>query len=89
MSETYYHQLKLLTTMEDKNIRKEYSNGEITVVWEASKCTHSAHCVKNLPQVFNPREKPWIKMNQATSDAIVETVKKCPSGALSLLDSTK
>lgn len=69
--------------MEDKNIRKEYSNGEVTVVWEASKCTHYAHCVKNLPQVFNPREKPWIKMNQATSDAIVETVKKCPSGALS------
>lgn len=45
--------------MDKNNIRKEYSNGEITVVWESGKCTHAANCVKNLPQVFQPREKPW------------------------------
>ncbi|MBP0904461.1 (4Fe-4S)-binding protein [Mariniflexile gromovii] len=62
---------------------KEYTNGETTVVWEAEKCIHSAICAKGLPQVFQPRERPWIKIDAAKTDAIIETVKKCPSGALS------
>jgi uncharacterized Fe-S cluster protein YjdI len=62
---------------------KEYSNGEVTVVWEAEKCIHSAMCVKGLPNVFQPKERPWIKIDSGTTDRIIETVKKCPSGALS------
>lgn len=62
---------------------KEYSNGEVTVVWEAEKCIHSAMCVKGLPDVFQPKERPWIKIDSGTTDKIIETVKKCPSGALS------
>lgn len=62
---------------------KEYTNGETTIVWEAEKCIHSAICAKGLPQVFQPRERPWIKIDAAKTDAIIDTVKKCPSGALS------
>lgn len=62
---------------------KEYSNGEVTMVWEAEKCIHSAMCVKGLPDVFQPKERPWIKIDSGTTDRIIETVKKCPSGALS------
>ena len=62
---------------------KEYSNGEVTVVWEAEKCIHSAICAKGLPQVFKPKERPWIKTDAAAADAIVNQVKACPSGALS------
>lgn len=62
---------------------KEYSNGEVTVVWEAEKCIHSAMCVKGLPNVFKPKERPWIKIDASITDKIIETVKKCPSGALS------
>lgn len=62
---------------------KEYSNGEVTVVWEAEKCIHSAMCVKGLPNVFQPKERPWIKIDASTTDKIIETIKKCPSGALS------
>ena len=61
---------------------KEYSNGEVTVVWEAEKCIHSAICVKNLPNVFLPNDKPWIKIDAATTNELVESIKKCPSGAL-------
>ena len=68
----------------EKNIIKEYSNGEVTIVWQAAKCTHSGNCVKNLPQVFKPREKPWIHPNNASSQEIIDTVNKCPSGALSI-----
>ncbi|PTL99708.1 MAG: hypothetical protein DA407_16585 [Bacteroidetes bacterium] len=62
---------------------KEYANKEVTVVWEADKCIHSAICVKNLPNVFLPNDKPWIKIDAASTEELVSTVKKCPSGALS------
>mgnify|MGYP001254121006 FL=1 len=68
---------------ENSNI-KEYTNDEVTVLWEASKCTHSANCVKNLSEVFKPKEKPWVQMENSTSEKIVSTVAKCPSGALSI-----
>jgi uncharacterized Fe-S cluster protein YjdI len=61
---------------------KEYSNGEVTVVWEAEKCIHSAKCVKSLPNVFQPNERPWIKIDAASTDELVKAIKKCPSGAL-------
>jgi uncharacterized Fe-S cluster protein YjdI len=61
----------------------EFSNGEVTVVWRSELCTHSANCVRNLNQVFQPGERPWIKINNATTDEIVAAVSKCPSGALS------
>jgi len=70
--------------MDPKNITKEYSNGEITVVWQSAKCSHSANCVKNLSKVFQPKEQPWIKMENANSKEIMDTVAKCPSGALSI-----
>jgi uncharacterized Fe-S cluster protein YjdI len=44
---------------------------------------HSAVCWKGLIEVFNPKVKPWIKMDGATTEIIIEQVKKCPSGALS------
>lgn len=62
---------------------KEYSNGEITVVWKPDTCIHSGICVKGLPDVFKPKEKPWIKMGAASTEALVKQVKSCPSGALS------
>lgn len=62
---------------------KEYSNGEVTVVWEAKKCIHSGICVKGLPSVFRPRVRPWIRINEAETEAIVKQVRQCPSGALS------
>ena len=62
---------------------KEYSNGETTIVWEADKCIHSAICVKGLPQVFQPKDRPWIKIDAASTEALIKQVKQCPSGALS------
>ncbi|WP_299519907.1 (4Fe-4S)-binding protein [Winogradskyella sp.] len=62
---------------------KEYSNGEVTVVWEAEKCIHSAMCVNGLPNVFQPNERPWINVDAASTNELINTIKKCPSGALS------
>jgi len=70
----------------DRNLTKKYTNGEITVVWKPGICQHSRICwmeATGLPEVFNPREQPWIKMEASTSERIVQQVRKCPSGALS------
>lgn len=61
---------------------KTYSNGEITVHWNPELCIHSGHCARNLSAVFNPRIKPWITMDGASSEQITRTVDGCPSGAL-------
>lgn len=63
--------------------KKEYSNGEVTVVWQPEICIHSAVCFRELPSVFQPRVRPWIKIDGASTEAIVKQVKACPSGALS------
>ena len=68
--------------MNPKDITKEYTNGKVTVVWQSGKCIHSGNCVRNNPDVFQPKEKPWIKIDASTSDKIMETIDKCPSGAL-------
>lgn len=74
--------------MEEKN-EKQYSNGEVTIVWKPSLCSHSGNCVRGLPGVFNSRAKPWINAEGATSEAIINQVNKCPSGALSFFVNEK
>ena len=67
----------------EKEIVKEYSNGDLTVVWKPQKCIHAAECVKALPEVYNPEAKPWIKAENASTTALKDQIAKCPSGALS------
>jgi uncharacterized Fe-S cluster protein YjdI len=65
-------------------IKKEYTKGDLTVVWQPDLCIHSAVCFNQLPIVFKPRERPWVQMEAADIEAIRETVHACPSGALSI-----
>lgn len=64
-------------------MEKQYSNGEITIVWNPEACIHSTLCWKGMVQVFNPKKRPWINVDGADSEAIIAQVEKCPSGALS------
>lgn len=63
-------------------IVKEYTNGELTIIWKPNKCIHSAICVKKLPKVYNPKEKPWIKMGNVSTEALKDQIMACPSRAL-------
>lgn len=74
--------------MDADNIVKKYTNGEITVVWKPALCIHSRKCWTGLPAVFDPRVKPWVKMEGAATDAIIAQVDICPSGALSYYRNT-
>ncbi|MEO8151050.1 MAG: (4Fe-4S)-binding protein [Bacteroidia bacterium] len=66
-----------------------YANDEITVVWKPELCQHSTRCFAQLPEVFNPRIKKWIDSNGATSERIIDQVRKCPSGALTFYNNDK
>lgn len=61
---------------------KLYSNDLIEVRYSKSRCTHAAQCVKKLRPVFNVRQRPWINVNNASVEEIIEAVNLCPSGAL-------
>ena len=64
------------------NVKKKYTNGEITVFWEPDLCNHSAICFRMLPKVFKPAYRPWIEIDGATTEEIIKTVKLCPTKAL-------
>ncbi len=63
-------------------IKKKYTNGEITVVWQPHLCVHATTCFVELPKVFIPYERPWVNMNGATTEEIIDVVLKCPTDAL-------
>lgn len=63
--------------------QKTYTNGEITVVWKPDICIHSKLCWHGLPEVFDPKARPWINAEGASTEKIAAQVDKCPSGALS------
>ena len=65
------------------DMKKEYSNGELTVVWKPGLCEHAGVCVKMLPNVYNPKEKPWIKPDNASIEDLKNQIDACPSKALS------
>ena len=66
-----------------KDIKKEYTNGELTVVWQPGKCIHARVCVNTLPNVYDPEGRPWINPKNASTAELKDQIDRCPSGALS------
>lgn len=73
----------------EKETIMNYSNGDITVIWKPASCIHSKKCWTELGSVFRPKERPWVKMDNAASEAIMQQVDRCPSGALSYIKNGK
>jgi uncharacterized Fe-S cluster protein YjdI len=69
-------------------LKKEYTRGDLTIVWQPDLCIHSGVCFHRLPAVFKPRERPWITLEAADKASVIETVNACPSGALSIKHTT-
>jgi CDGSH-type Zn-finger protein len=66
-----------------KDKRKDYVGKEITIHDNRRICSHAAECVNNLSSVFKLNSRPWINPNSARTEEIIDTIRKCPSGALS------
>jgi uncharacterized Fe-S cluster protein YjdI len=67
---------------ERTHVRKDYASDAIVVHWDSARCIHSANCLKALPDVFDVRRRPWVRINAAGADDIAAAVDTCPSGAL-------
>lgn len=61
---------------------REYTNGEITIIWKPELCIHAGACTYLLPKVYNPSARPWVKPENATTAELIAQIEKCPSGAL-------
>ena len=69
----------------NSSIKKKYSKGKTTVLWQPALCIHSEKCFHGLPSVFDPNRKPWVDMDGAEESDIIKQVHNCPSGALSIV----
>jgi uncharacterized Fe-S cluster protein YjdI len=78
-----WQSVNILKKMPEKSL--SYSNDEITVIWEPHKCIHSGNCVRKLPLVFSPAQRPWVNVLNADTEKIKVAIDLCPSGALSYL----
>jgi CDGSH-type Zn-finger protein len=66
-----------------KDKRKDYVGKEITIHDNRRICSHAAECVNNLSSVFKLNSRLWINPDSARTEEIIDTIRKCPSGALS------
>ncbi len=61
---------------------RKYKNKDITVYWKPSACIHASYCYRELIEVFDPSRRPWVDLNESTSEKIIEVVNLCPTEAL-------
>jgi CDGSH-type Zn-finger protein/uncharacterized Fe-S cluster protein YjdI len=60
----------------------DFSHEGIVVQFRPARCIHAADCVRGLPQVFRPGDRPWVHPERAGADQTAEVVERCPTGAL-------
>jgi len=65
------------------NKRDNFVGKQITIHDNRGICAHAGFCTDNLSSVFKLGAEPWINPDGATAREIINTIKKCPSGALS------
>jgi len=63
-------------------VTRAYESEQITVLWDATRCIHTATCLRGLPSVFDISARPWVDLDGADAEAIAATVRACPTGAL-------
>lgn len=69
--------------------KREYTKDGLTVLWDDSLCIHCGDCQRDLPEVFNPDNRPWVNMDGAAPHRITFQVAACPSGALKIKEQTE
>ncbi len=63
--------------------RETYRGPSIAIHDNRGICAHAGHCTDGLAAVFKSGAEPWIDPDGAKIEAIIQTIRRCPSGALS------
>lgn len=80
---------RLLSWAKSTMAKRGYWRPGLTVLWDSEKCIHCEACFSGLPAVFDPGRRPWVNIEGASIEAIVEQVRLCPSGALTVKEQDK
>jgi uncharacterized Fe-S cluster protein YjdI len=63
-------------------VEREYQGDGFVVTWEPHLCIHASECFRNLPGVFRPWDRPWVRVEQGSAEEIEAVVALCPDAAL-------
>jgi uncharacterized Fe-S cluster protein YjdI len=67
------------------DVARRYTGEGVEVTWEPRLCIHAAECLRGAPEVFDARERPWIRLEGADAGHVADVVARCPTGALHAL----
>jgi CDGSH-type Zn-finger protein len=80
-AETGFSGVKDAKRVSDK--RDHYQGHQIEVFDNRGICAHSGFCTDRLASVFHVGQEPFVTPSGARLDEIIQSVRACPSGALS------
>jgi CDGSH-type Zn-finger protein len=63
--------------------RDRYQGQQLEILDNRGICAHSGFCTERLASVFHLRQDPFITPSGGRLDEIIQSVRACPSGALS------
>jgi uncharacterized Fe-S cluster protein YjdI len=61
-----------------------YETPAVTVTFDPELCHHTGICLRGLPNVFDVKERRWVRPELATAEEVIAQVGRCPSGALQI-----
>ena len=62
--------------------RDTYVGKDITVHDNRGQCAHAGYCTDGAPNAFRLKMEPFVDPDGASAQEIIDTINKCPSGAL-------
>lgn len=70
---------------------KDFDGSTATVTWNSQLCIHVGECGRAKGDLFEAGRKPWCDPDTSSNENVLDVVKRCPSGSLSVVfkDDTK
>lgn len=68
-----------------KKIVKDFNGDTATVTWNSQLCIHVAECGRAKGDLFDMSRKPWCDPNTSGNEEVLDVVKRCPTGSLSVV----
>jgi len=70
--------------MGDDGEKFRYEGKEADVVWDGRLCIHVGECGRAANDLFVGGRQPWCQPDLVSLDEVIEVVRRCPTGALSV-----